>query len=499
MTSPLVTGIGALAGALLILGIGTPAQRVAAGGSAGMPPACVFAPPPPGSAPGPPALSRAAPTAVTTVGQAYFCILDHYAAGPELQDQSLLQGATEGLVSYLLSQDLDQPDAYLPPLSDDRAADWQTFTGMYAQALAALPQDAATQSALAVATIGGMVDSLHDNHTSYLSLPAVSTPAQLPLTAAPPPSFGLFVTRGAESPDALPSAGPVEFVTDVWPAGSATKAGLQPGDVVTAVDGQPPVRPASPAPVAAMPTGPTDPTTAWQQQAGANSVRVSVYRPVSGDTFTVELDPQSNPSPLVVARTLPDGAGYVKVFAFSEDTGPRVLDALNGLGASPRGLVRDLRGNRGGSGTGVEQLLGLFVHGAVISSFVDGYGNVIPQVADDSMPLLNQPPIVLIDHASVSGADAAAAAMRDLGLGRLVGERTGGIVAGAGIPYSLDDGSVLLIDTSFARGADGEILDGIGVPPNDETPPPTAADLSAGEDPGIVQAMADLAGDFSGR
>ncbi len=108
------------------------------------------------------------------------------------------------------------------------------------------------------------------------------------------------------------------------------------------------------------------------------------------------------------------------------------------------------------------------------------------------MPLLDRPLVVLIDQASVSGAEATAA-VRDLGLGRLVGERTAGIVAGAGLPYALDDGSVLLIDTSFARGADGEILDGIGVPPDDETPP-TAAELSSGQDPALDQTIADLAG-----
>ncbi len=85
------------------------------------------------------------------MGQAYFCLLAHYAASPALQDQTLLQGATEELVGYLLDQGLDQRDAYLPPLNGDQSADWQTFAGMYAKVSAALPQDTAVQGDLAVA------------------------------------------------------------------------------------------------------------------------------------------------------------------------------------------------------------------------------------------------------------------------------------------------------------------------------------------------------------
>jgi hypothetical protein len=54
----------------------------------------------------------------------------------------------------------------------------------------------------------------------------------------------------------------------------------------------------------------------------------------------------------------------------------------------------------------------------------------------------------------------------------------GGVAASAGVPFRLDDGSVLTIDTAFILGPRGEIIDGVGVPADQTAPPPTAAELS---------------------
>ena len=107
------------------------------------------------------------------------------------------------------------------------------------------------------------------------------------------------------------------------------------------------------------------------------------------------------------------------------------------------------------------------------------------------MPLIHVPVVVLIDRGCASACDVTAAAFHDLHLGRLIGERTAGDAAGPARPWFLDDGGIVQIPVAFLRGADGEIVDGIGVPPDDAAPVTPPA-LSAGRDPGVEQALRDL-------
>jgi carboxyl-terminal processing protease len=79
-------------------------------------------------------------------------------------------------------------------------------------------------------------------------------------------------------------------------------------------------------------------------------------------------------------------------------------------------------------------------------------------------------------------------AIYDLHLGRLVGERTAGAVSGPSGAFFLDDGSGVVMPVAFMQGPGGEIVDGIGVPPDDEVHP-TLTDLAAGHDPVLERAL----------
>jgi len=73
----------------------------------------------------------------------------------------------------------------------------------------------------------------------------------------------------------------------------------------------------------------------------------------------------------------------------------------------------------------------------------------------------------------------------------VVGTRTSGIASGPTAPYRLDDGSTIWLPAFYQLGANRERIDGIGVAP-DYFAPVTAADLSAGRDPGLAKALAVL-------
>jgi carboxyl-terminal processing protease len=225
------------------------------------------------------------------------------------------------------------------------------------------------------------------------------------------------------------------------------------------------------------------------------SIQVTLQRPVTGRTWAVALTPGpfAFPGSLVSTRVLAGSLAYIQLAGFDTGAGYEVLRAVHELqlGKHLRGLILDLRSNGGGDPVGVAQLLGAFVHGAIWSYDLDRDGKRRANQTEASVPLLQQPLVVLTDRRCFSACEAFSGAVRDLGLGKIVGMRTGGKVAGRAYGYSLDDGSVLAITVVREVGARGERIDGIGVAP-DYVVPLTAEALSAGHDAEIEQAISVL-------
>jgi carboxyl-terminal processing protease len=443
------------------------------------PPACTEPPP------GPPPSLR--PTTLTTLEQAYWCLFDHYVTGKTLDDRVLLNGAFIGLEQALLRRGVDQSTARLPALSGDRQADWHTFGTVYQHVIQALPQDASLQQDLAAATMQGMVGSLADDHTRW-SRP-IPPPAEVLRQFPNGALFGLGIVTSASGGGGrtLPEAQAPLFIVSVWPSSPAAQQGVRPGDIITAVNGIPPFS-----------NGQINPgVMAWLSPPppqGAQ-IQVTLQRPATGQTRTVALTPGpfAFSDSLVSAQVLAGSLADIQLAGFVEDAGDEVLGAIQGLnlGKHLRGIILDLRSNGGGSPTGVAQLLGAFVHGKTYSYFIDRDGKRLANQTDDSVPLLHQPLVVLTGRRCVSACDAFAEAVRELGIGKIVGMRTGGDVAGPAAGYILDDGSILVITTVHEVEANGERIDGIGVAP-DYVVPLTAEALSAGHDPEIEKAISVL-------
>jgi carboxyl-terminal processing protease len=476
-TSPARAVAGAAIGSLLVAVLGcNGAPTGGAGAPASAVPAC--AQPSRNRPPRPPT-----PTTITTLQQAYQCIFDHYFSGSRLDDRTLLVGAFAALTQELQRRHLDQPSASLPALTGDRARDWRAFSGAYQRIAGALPDDA--KGPLAGAAMQGMIQSLHDDHAEWLRRdpPPPSILQRYPHGA----EYGLgIVTSPEPGPRAQPDAAPPLFVVSVLPGSPAEAAGLRAGDVIQTVDGVPP-----------FVNGQLDPgVMAWLDQVypQQEKVQVALQRPSTGRVWSVAIAPDfSPPSPLVSGKLVRGDVAYVQLTAFGPNAANTVLQTVSSLAAvhALRGLVLDLRGNAGGDPTEVARLLGAFVHHRVWSYDVDVSGRRTANHTDDSVPLLHLPLVVLTDRSCVSGCDAFSGAVKDLRAGTLVGTRTAGLVAGPANAYRLDDGSTLGLPAKHQVGANGEMIDGIGVPVDDYAPL-TAAALSAGDDPGVDMALSML-------
>jgi PDZ domain len=188
--------------------------------------------PPPCSA-NPPPEAPPSPTTVTTIGQAYYCVLAHYYAGPVLDDRVLLAGAFAGFTQELDRLGMDRPDATMPALTGDRGRDWAAFAAVYEKVTDQLAASPAQPQVLAAATMTGMIASLHNNHArwSYPAPPPGDGPGDLGIMTSPAPPLADIAPQ-----EALPPL----FITAVESGSPAASSGLRPGDIIVSVDGAPP-------------------------------------------------------------------------------------------------------------------------------------------------------------------------------------------------------------------------------------------------------------------
>jgi carboxyl-terminal processing protease len=430
--------------------------------------------------PSPPPLK---PTTIATIEQAYYCIFAHYYSGPVLDDRVLLAGAFAGFTNELEHLGLDQPDATLPALTGDRGSDWAAFAAVYQKVTGQIHASAAVRQDLAAASMNGMVATLNDNHArwQYPLQPPGATPADTY-------GLGLNTSPALEPVTTAPAeAQPPLFVASVDPASPAARQGVRPGDVIVSVDGAPPFTDGvvSPGVISLL----------NQQYPQHQTVQITVRWPLTGATRTFTIAPGLFQAPAAEAtsRLLDGHVAYVQFSGFFPGVASQVLTAIVNLEkkARLRGVILDLRGNLGGDGGEMAALLGAFEHGRAYAYDCTITGQCTADYPDAATPLLHLPLVVLTDRSCASACDAFSGAVKDLHLGALVGTRTSGIVAGPGVGYVLDDGSILGLPAEHELSADHETINGIGVAP-DYYLPMTPQDLAAGHDPDIAKALALL-------
>lgn len=439
----------------------------AATGARDRPPACV--PPDPNQPPAQPVAAT-----FTTVAQAYHCIFDNYYSGPVLDSRTLLVPVFSEITRELQRRDLDQPDATLPALTGRRDTDWAAFSKVYQRIAKALPDEA--RQAIASAAIQAMVDALNDNHARWLN-ELITEPA----------GFGWSVS-GAFGPsdDIDPVATQPTYVNGIAPGSPAEAAGLRLGDEILTVNGAP-----------LYVNGILNEgvlSTLLADKPGV-TVKLTVHRPATDTTFTTTVTSGSyQPPPREITSKLVDGdIAEVSLPGFAPNLVDDALKAIADMRERTelRGVILDLRGNTGGDPEAVRTLLGALAHDKIISYWCDPGDKCTPNHTDDSVELLNLPIIALTDRRCASACDAFASGVKDLKLGTLVGTRTTGAVAGPGLGYKLANNTVLMLPKYHEIGANREIVDTIGVAP-DHYAPTTAADLSAGRDPGLDKAVSLL-------
>jgi carboxyl-terminal processing protease len=239
----------------------------------------------------------------------------------------------------------------------------------------------------------------------------------------------------------------------------ADRAGILPGDVVSAVDDIPVDADNVAASVARM------------RGAPGTSVTLDVVRPGAPAPLRFALTRTEVHVKTVQSEYLGNGLAYVRLSSFAESTAADLEQAVRELNAAAGrdellGLVLDLRSNPGGLLDSAVQIADEFLAGGVI---VSGTGRMrqarFEQSADAGDVLEGVPTIVLVNAASASASEIVAGALQDHGRARLVGETTYG-KGSVQTVMPLGEGSAIKLTTSRYLTPSGRSLNGSGIEPD---------------------------------
>lgn len=256
----------------------------------------------------------------------------------------------------------------------------------------------------------------------------------------------------------------------------ADKAGIQAGDIVIAVDGQP-----------TLGLGLYEAIGLIRGPAGSQ-VTLTIGRAGVDEPFDVTVTRAKIEIPIVESKMLSGDIAYISLFEFSTPATKRMEMALEDLLAQkPKGLVLDLRDNPGGFLQQAIEVSDLFMPAGVvlIERTSDGQEEIFRAtskgVAQD-IPL-----VVLVNSGSASASEIVAGALQDSGRAKLVGEQTFG-KGSVQLPQRLSNGAELRVTIARWFTPNDRAIHGQGLKPDIEAAL-TAEDAKAGRDPQLDRAV----------
>lgn len=195
------------------------------------------------------------------------------------------------------------------------------------------------------------------------------------------------------------------------------------------------------------------------------NVEITLIREGESDYVSLTLTRQKVESPTVEFRMLEDDMAYIQVTEFDDVTVDQFAEALAmARGSDAEGIILDLRGNPGGNLGAVVDMCNMILPEGMIVYTEDKYGKR-DEYKCDGKRALELPLVVLVDMNSASAAEIMAGAIKDHGIGTLVGTTT----YGKGIVQqimSFRDGSAVKITISAYYTPSGNNIHGIGIEPD---------------------------------
>jgi carboxyl-terminal processing protease len=299
--------------------------------------------------------------------------------------------------------------------------------------------DATVEAKMAEGQIKGMVDSIGDPYTVYMSAKDYKDfNRQMQGSYA---GIGVYI---GDKAGRITVTAPIED-------SPAEKLGVKPGDAIIAVNG------------ITVASKDMDKAVSMMLGKPGTDVKVTFYREGKG-TFTKNITRAKIIIKSIKYEMLNNKIGYIKMSMFDESTSDEFNKAFTDLESKgQKGLIIDLRDNGGGllseSWKIADKLLG---KGTIVYT-IDNKGEKEVWSSDSSK--FDKPLVLLVNGGTASASEILSGAVRDFKAGTLIGTKTfgKGLVQ---IPVPLDDGSAVKVTIARYYTPSGECIQKKGITPN---------------------------------
>lgn len=356
-------------------------------------------------------------------------------------DQTLLAGERKALLGLLKERKVVQPALPAASATGDRSRDLALIQNSVTSAERLYPK-AATHDEYTQTAIAGMLGSLGDPYTVYLSQAEING-LEEQLQGGNFGGIGVYIAQDQKTG---------AIVVDPIEGNPAIKAGVRPGDVIVSVD---------------------DKSTLGQRLDAVErrirgplgtAVNLRLRRHDSSTTQVVRVTRAEIHVPSVRAK-MEDGIDYVRLADFGQTSADEVRTAmLEGKRQHARGYILDLRNNGGGLLDAAVDISSLFIPQGTIVSTIDRAGEKESKSAT-GRAIGVAPLVLLVNKYTASASEITAGAVQDYHVGTIVGTKTFGKGVVQSL-YNLPDRSALKITTARYVTPLGRDIHHKGVPPD---------------------------------
>lgn len=234
----------------------------------------------------------------------------------------------------------------------------------------------------------------------------------------------------------------------------AIEAGVKPGDIVLAVNGEL---------VGAADARQMDAAIQMIRDFKGETLELTLRRGKKVQTIT--LKPRTITMQRVSHQVLPGDIGYIMIYEFIGDDATGFLSAMNDLKQkNVKGLIIDVRSNPGGLLTDVVKIADQLLPAGLVVYTQDRSGAREEYYSEESR--WDVAMAVLVNGMSASASEILAGSLQDYGVARIVGEKTYGKgIVQTMLPFRTD-GAGMQLTTATYFTPKGRSIHGVGIEPD---------------------------------